>query len=120
MEGGVSATQTSRTPIKTVREIAERAVRLAKLEVELRTVGVKSKAARVGIAAGLGLAALLLLPLVVVFALATVAAALATVVDVWLAILIVTGILLLLVIGLAGVAALLIRSAMRGGGDGKR
>jgi uncharacterized membrane protein YqjE len=116
----VSATEASRNPIKTAREVAARAVRLAKLELELRTVGLKSKATRLGAGAGLGLLALLLAPLVVVFGLATLAAALATWMHVWLAILIVTGVLLLLIIGLAGTAALLIRKALKGDGDAQR
>ena len=115
----MSATQTSRNPIEAAREIAGHATRLAKLQVELRTVGLKSKATRVGIGAGLGLLALLLAPLVVVFALATAAAALATVVHVWLAILIVTCILLAFVAILAGGAVWLIRKGLKGGTDGK-
>jgi Putative Actinobacterial Holin-X, holin superfamily III len=115
----VSATQSSRNPIEAAREIAGHATRLAKLQVELRTVGLKNNAARVGIGAGLGLLALMLAPLVLVFALATAAAALATVFQVWVAILIVTGILLLLVAILAGAAVRLIRKGLQGGTDGK-
>ena len=118
-EGGVSTTPPSRNPIKTAREIAERAVRLAKLEFELKTFGLKSKATRVGVGAGFGLLALLLMPLVIVFALAAVAAALATMMHVWLAILIVTGVLLVGILGMAGFGVMLIRSALKGGGDGK-
>jgi len=44
----------------------------------------------------------LLVPLLAVFALAVVAAALATTMKVWLAILIVTGILLVLIVGTCG------------------
>jgi Putative Actinobacterial Holin-X, holin superfamily III len=115
----VSATQTSRNPIEAAREIAGHATRLVKLQVELRTVGLKSKATRVGIGAALGLLALLLAPLVVVFALATAAAALATVVHVWLAILIVTCILLVFIALLVGSAVWLIRKGLKGGTDGK-
>ena len=61
---------------------------------------------------------MLLAPLLVVFLLATVAAALATVLQVWLAILVVTGILLVLVGGLAGAAAVLTRAAVKGEADG--
>jgi hypothetical protein len=106
-------TNVSANPIETVRSLAEHAARVAKLELELKTVELKGKATRLGLAAGLGLLAVLLLPLLVVFALATIAAALATVFDVWLAILIVSGVLLLLVLGLAGAAALLISSAKK-------
>ena len=86
----MAETAASRNPIKAAREVVERAVRLAKLELELRTVGLKGKAVRLGAGAGLGLLALLLAPLVVVFGLATLAAVLAMWMHVWLAILIVT------------------------------
>jgi Putative Actinobacterial Holin-X, holin superfamily III len=115
----VSATKTSRNPIEAVRQIVGHAKRLARLEFELRTFGLKSKATRIGIGAALGLLALLLLPLVLVFALATVAAALATVFSVWLSILIVTGILVLLIALLAGTAVILVRKALKGGSDGE-
>ena len=105
----------SSNPLETVRSIAQHAARVAKLELELKSVELKGKATRLGLAAGFGLLAVLLLPLVVVFVLATIAAALATVVSVWLAILIVTGVLLLFVLGLAGASALLISSAKRKG-----
>ena len=108
---------TSRNPIEAVREIVERGVRLAKLELELKTTELKGKAARFGIGAGLGLVAVLLSPLLVIFLLATVAAALATVLKVWLAILIVTGILFVLVGGLAGAAVVLTRAAVKKGED---
>ena len=116
----MAETAASRNPIKAAREVVERAVRVAKLELELRTVGLKGKAVRLGAGAGLGLLALLLAPLVVVFGLATLAAVLAMWMHVWLAILIVTGVLLLLILGLAGAAALLIRKALKGGGDAQR
>ena len=115
----MAATEASKNPIKAAREVVDRAVRLAKLEFELKTVGLKSKVVRVGMGAGLGLLALLLAPLVVVFGLATLAALLATWMHVWLAILIVTGVLLLLILCLAGAAALLIRKALKGGGDAR-
>jgi uncharacterized integral membrane protein len=100
----------SGNPIETGRAIAEHAARLAKLELELKAVEVKGKAVRFGLAAGLGLLAVLLAPLLVVFLLAAAAAALATVVQVWAAILIVSGLLLVLVGGLAGGAAMLART----------
>jgi hypothetical protein len=106
---------TSRNPIDAVREIAERGVRLAKLELELKTAELKGKAARFGIGAGLGLVAVLLAPLLVIFLLATIAAALATMLKVWLAILIVTAILFVLVGGLAAAAVVLTRSAVKKG-----
>ena len=111
---------TSRNPIEAVRKIADHGIRLAKLEVELKTTELKGKAARFGIGAGLGLVAALLAPLLVIFLLATVAAALATVLQVWLAILIVTAILFVLVGGLAGAAVVLTRAAVKGNADESR
>lgn len=115
----MSATPSS-NPIETGRAIAEHAARLAKLELELKAVELKGKAARLGLAAGLGLLTVLLAPLLVVFVLATIAAALATVFQVWIAILIVSGLLLLLVGGLAGGSAVLISAAKKGHTDDKR
>lgn len=115
----MSATPSS-NPIETGRAIAEHAARLAKLEFELKAVELKGKAARLGLAAGLGLLAVLLAPLLVVFVLAIIAAALATVFQVWIAILIVSGLLLVLVGGLAGASAVLISAAKKGRTDDKR
>jgi len=114
----VSSTQSTRNPIEATREIAEHAVRLARLELELKTVELRGRAIRFGIGGGLGLLAALLAPLLVVFLLAAAAAALATVLQVWLAILVVAAFLLVLVCSLAGAAALLTRAAVKGGADG--
>ena len=57
----MSATESTRNPIEAAREIAEHAARLARLELELRTVELRGRAARLGIGAGLGLLAVLLL-----------------------------------------------------------
>jgi hypothetical protein len=116
----VSAGERWRNPIAAAREIAEHTARLARLEVELRAVELRGKATRIGIGAGFGLLAVLLVPLLVLLVLAAVAAALATVLDVWLAILVVAGTLLLLIAVLAGAAALLISVAVRAGADGAR
>ena len=113
----MSSTRPSRNPIEATRRVVEHARRLARLEVELKTIVLKRKAKGIGIGAGLGLVALLLSPLVVLFGLATVAAALATTMQVWLAILIVTGILLVLVGGLAGAALVLTKKATARGND---
>jgi hypothetical protein len=113
------STTTSANPIDVGRAIAEHAARLAKLELELKAVELKGKAARLGLGGGLGLLAVLLAPLLIVFVLATVAAALATVLKVWLAILIVACILFVLVGGLAGASALLTSAAMKGRSDDK-
>ena len=110
----------SSNPIETGRAIAEHAVRLAKLELELKSVELRGKTARLSLASGLGLLAVLLLPLLVVFLLATVAAALATVFRAWIAILIVSGLLFVLVGGLAGAAAMLISAARKGRTDANR
>ena len=104
-----------RSPLGAARRLAEHATRLVRLEAELRTVELKRRAAPFGIGAALGLLAVLLAPLLVVFLLAAAAAALATVVQVWLAILIVAGVLLVLVAALAGGAVALISRATKGG-----
>ena len=104
----------SMNPIEATREIAEHAVRLVKLELELKSIELRTKTARIGIGAALGLLAALLTPLVVVFLLASAAAALAIVLPVWLAILIVACILLVLVGGIGGAAVMLITAAKRG------
>jgi Putative Actinobacterial Holin-X, holin superfamily III len=110
----------SRNPLAAARKIAAHAKRLVQLQAELKTVELKRRAAPFGIGAALGLLAVLLAPLLVVFLLAAAAAALATVVQVWLAILIVAGALLLLVGALAGAAVALISRATKGGtGGGK-
>ena len=114
----MSASESTRNPIEAARELVERAARLARLQLELKTVELRGRAARLGIGAGLGLIAVVLAPLLVVFLLAAVAAALATVLQVWLAILVVSAVLLVLVGGLAGAAALLTRAAVKGGADG--
>lgn len=105
------------SPIEAGRAIAEHAARLARLELELKTLELKGKAVKLGAAAGFGLLAVLLAPLLVVFLLATVAAALATVFQVWVAILIVSGLLLVLVGGLAAASAVLISKASKGRTD---
>ena len=101
------------SPIEAGRAIAEHAARLARLELELKTLELKGRAVRFGVGTGLGLLAVLLAPLLVVFVLATVAAALATVFQVWIAILIVSGLLLVFVGGLAGASAVLISKARK-------
>jgi uncharacterized membrane protein YqjE len=120
MVRAMSSTPPVKNPLDAVRQIVERAVRLAKLELELKTVELKGKAIRLGLGAGLGLLAVLLAPLLVVFLLAALAAALATTMSVWLAILIVSGVLLVLVGGLAGAAAVLTSAALKGRADDKR
>lgn len=112
--------QAGKNPIDAARVAAGHAAQLVRLELELKALELRRKAAEVGVGAALGLTAVLLAPLLVVFLLAAAAAALATVVQVWLAILIVAGVLFLLVAGLAGTAALLIRAALKSGLGGIR
>jgi hypothetical protein len=85
------------------KQIAERASSIARLEVELASMEVKKKAALLGAGIGLFAAAAAVLLYGIGFLFATIAAALATFLPLWLSLLIVT--LLLFVV--AGVLALL-------------
>jgi hypothetical protein len=87
------------------KEVAEHASTLTRLEVELATLELKNKAVALGTGAGIGLAAGLVGFLGLCFALATIAAALATAMSVWLALLIVTA-GLFAIAGIAGVVGL--------------
>jgi hypothetical protein len=91
------------------KQVAEHASALARLELELALLEVKKKAAALGIGIGLGVAGLLFGLFALGFAFATIAAALATAVSTWLALLITTGILFGLAGLLATVALVLIR-----------
>jgi hypothetical protein len=86
------------------KRVAEHASALTRLEVELASLEIKKKAMSFGVGVGLGLAAALLGLLGLAFAFATATAAIALLVPVWLALLIVTGVLLILA-GVAGVTA---------------
>lgn len=79
-----------------VKEVAEHASALARLEMELATLELKRKVAALGIGLGLGVSAGVFLLFALGFGLAAGAAALALVVSTWLALLIVFGGLLLL------------------------
>lgn len=72
------------------KQVAEHASSLARLELELASVELKRKAGALGAGAGLGAAAGLLALFGLGFLLATIAAALAIVLDAWLALLLVT------------------------------
>jgi uncharacterized membrane protein YqjE len=87
------------------KQVAEHASSLARLEIELATVELKRKIAALGMGIGLGIGALVFLLFALGFGLATAAAALATTVSTWLALLIVTGGLILLA-ALLGILAL--------------
>jgi uncharacterized membrane protein YqjE len=82
------------------KQVAEHASGLARLELELAALELKRKVAALGIGIGLGIGALLFVLFALGFAFATIAAALATVMRTWLALLITTG-------GLFAFAALL-------------
>jgi len=88
-----------------VKEVAERASAIVRLELELAAVELKRKVFSLGLGIALALAAAIMLLFVIGFAFATIAAALATAVSTWLALLITTGILFLfaLVLGALGV-----------------
>jgi Putative Actinobacterial Holin-X, holin superfamily III len=83
--------------------VAEKASSIARLELELASMEIKKKVAALGIGIGLLIGALLVLVYAVGFGFATIAAALATFLPLWLSLLIVTGFLLLVGGALAGV-----------------
>jgi uncharacterized membrane protein YqjE len=86
------------------KQVAEHASSLARLELELAAVELKRKAGALGAGAVLGLVAVLLSLYALGFGFATIAAALANVVDLWLALLLVTAGLLLVAGILSAVA----------------
>ncbi len=87
------------------KQVAEHASALARLELELAGLELKRKAGALGAGAGLGLAAAFLALFALGFLFATIAAALAIVLDMWLALLIVTAGLIALA-GVLGLVAL--------------
>jgi uncharacterized membrane protein YqjE len=90
------------------KQVAEHASTLARLELELATLELKGKVAKLGLGIGLVGAAAVLSLFAVGFGLAAVAAVLATTLSTWVALLIVFGGLLLLgaLFGLAGLASI--------------
>jgi O-antigen ligase len=82
------------------KQVAEHASSLARLELELAALELKRKVGALGAGAALGVAAALVSLFALGFLLATVAAALAIVLDAWLA-------LLLVAVGLLAVAGVL-------------
>lgn len=78
-----------------VKEVAERASAIVRLELELATMEVQRKIKSLGLGIVFAIAAAVFLVFVIGFAYATAAAALATVMPTWAALLVVTGILLL-------------------------
>jgi hypothetical protein len=91
--------------------VAEKASAIARLEVELASMELKKKVAALGVGIGLLVGALLVLVYTVGFGFATIAAALATFLPLWLSLLIVTGFLFLLTAVLAFVG---IKKVQRG------
>jgi hypothetical protein len=81
-----------------VKEVAERASAIVRLELELAAMELKRKVVALGLGIAFALVAAVLLVFVLGFAFATVAAALATAMSTWLALLVTTGILLLLAV----------------------
>ena len=94
-----------------VKRVATHARSLGQLEKELAALEMKQKTGKIGLGAGLGAAAALMALFTIGFLLATIAAALALVVDWWLALLIV---FLLLAVTTA-ILALLARKQMKAG-----
>jgi Putative Actinobacterial Holin-X, holin superfamily III len=82
------------------KQVADHATSIARLEVELAVIELKRKVISLALGIGLAVAAAVLAFFMLGFGLATIAAALATVVSTWLALLIVAA-------GLAGLAGLL-------------
>ena len=91
------------------KQVAEHAATLARLEIELAGLEMKRKVGALGAGAGLGIGAAVLALFALGFLFATIAAALAIVLDTWLALLIVTAGL----IALAGLLVALARSQFR-------
>ena len=93
------------------KHVAEHASAIARLELELAGIEVKKKVAALGIGLGLGAGAALFAFFFVGFLFATLAAGLATFLPTWLALLIVT----LLLLGLAALLGLLAKSNIQKG-----
>jgi hypothetical protein len=87
------------------KQVAEHASALARLEMELATLELKRKIASLGIGAGLGIGAAIFGLFMLGFGFATIAAALATAMPTWLALLI-TMLILLAITGVLGFLAL--------------
>jgi predicted PurR-regulated permease PerM len=87
-----------------VKQVAEHASALVRLEVELASLELKRKVAALGVGIALGIAAALFAVFALGFLFATIAAALATFLATWLALLIV-GLFLLLLTGVLGALA---------------
>jgi uncharacterized membrane protein YqjE len=93
------------------KNVAEHASSLARLELELAALELKKKVVALGIGIGMGVGALLFVVFGLGFTFATIAAALATAMSTWLALLITTGILF----GLAALLGVLALGRIRKG-----
>jgi hypothetical protein len=93
------------------KQVAEHASSLARLELELAGLELKRKAGALGAGVGLAVGAALFALYALGFGFATIAAALATFLDTWIALLLVTAGLLLI----AGILGLFARSRIRRG-----
>lgn len=87
-----------------VKDVADRASAIARLEVELATLELKRKAKPLALGIGFAIAAAVFLLFMLGFLFAAIGAALALVMPWWAALLVVTGILLLIV-ALCGLVA---------------
>jgi len=89
-----------------VKQVAEHASSIVRLELELAALELKRKVASLGVGIGFAIGAAVMLVFMVGFLFATIAAALALVLPTWAALLVVTGILLLTaaVLGLLGMS----------------
>ena len=87
-----------------VKEVAERASTIVRLELELAAMELKRKVVALGLGIALAIVAAIMRLFVIGFAFATIAAALATAVSTWLALLITTAIVLVfaVVLGVLG------------------
>jgi hypothetical protein len=93
------------------KQVAEHASAIARLEAQLAVVEVKGKLSKLGLGVGSGVAAAIFVLFVIGFAAASAAAGLATTVPVWAALLIVTGLLLLIAAAFGVVAYVSIKKA---------
>ena len=93
------------------KQVAEHATALARLEMELASLELKQKVTRLGVGAGLLIAAAIFGLFAIGFGLAAAAAAIATVLSAWIALLIIFGGVLLL----AGLLALIGRGLIKKG-----
>ena len=91
-----------------VKAVSERASKLVRLELELAALELKQKLAALGVGIGLALAAAVFAVFAFGFLFATIAAALATFLSTWLALLVVTLFLFVLVaaLGLLGMRSI--------------